>query len=156
MSKFHAIALAIDMATRQRDALAQKHAQAQRNLDFGKNQLAQLQGYAADTDARWAAGGGAAVALSAELIRHHYQFMERLQGAVQMQIGVLAGLEAQVQAAHKALLQAEFKLAGFGKVLKARQLQHEAVLERREQRMTDEFASQRHARSGIPRLGETV
>ena len=156
MSKFHAIELAMELATRQRDAMAQKYAQAQRNLDFGKNQLAQLEGYAADTDSRWAAGGGAAVALSAELIRHHYQFMERLQSAVQMQKGVLAGLEAQLQAAHKALLQAEYKLAGLGTVLKARKLQHEGVLARREQRMTDEFASQRHARSGAPRLGETV
>lgn len=156
MSKFHAIELAIQLATRQRDALAQKHAQAQRNLDFGKNQLTQLQGYAADTDARWAAGGGAAVALSAELIRHHYQFMERLQSAVQMQQGVLAGLETQVKNAHNALLQVEYKLAGFGKVLQSRQMQHEGVLARREQRMTDEFASQRHARSGVPRLGETV
>jgi flagellar FliJ protein len=155
MSKFHAIELAITLATRQRDALAQKHAQAIRSLEFGKNQLAQLTGYAADTDARWSTGG-TAVGLSGELIRHHYQFMDRLQNAVQMQTGVLTNLEAQVQAAHKALLQAEYKLAGFGKVLQSRKAEHEGVLARREQRMTDEFAAQRHARNGAVRIGETV
>jgi flagellar FliJ protein len=155
MSKFHAIELAIALATRQRDALALKHAQSIRNLNFGKDQLAQLTGYAADTDVRWTTGG-TAVALSAELIRHHYQFMDRLQNAVQMQTGVLANLEVQVLAAHKALLQAEYKLAGLEKVLSARKTQHIGVLARREQRMTDEFAAQRHARTGAPRLGETL
>lgn len=155
MSKFHAIELAIALATRQRDALAQKHAQAIRNLEFGKSQLLQLTGYAADTDARWSTGG-TAVGLSGELIRHHYQFMERLQSAVQMQTGVLANLEAQVDTAHQALLQAEYKLAGFGKVLNTRKAQQEGVLARREQRMTDEFAAQRHARNGAVRIGETV
>ena len=47
MSKFHAIELAIALAIRQRDALALKHAQATRNLNFGKSQLVQLTGYAA-------------------------------------------------------------------------------------------------------------
>jgi flagellar FliJ protein len=155
MSKFHAIELAIALAIRQRDALALKHAQTIRNLNFGKSQLVQLTGYAADTDARWSAGG-TAVALSAELIRHHYQFMERLQSAVQMQTGVLANLEAQVAAAHKVLLTAEYKLAGLENVLKSRKLQHAGVLARREQLTTDEFAALRHARNGAPRLGETV
>jgi len=156
MSKFHAIELAIQVATRQRDALAQKHAQAIRNLDFGKNQLSQLESYAADTDVRWSAGGGS-VALSAELLRHHYSFMERLQGAVQMQTGVLTNLQAQVSLAHKALLQAEYRLAGFGAVLDARKARHAHVQARREQRITDEFASLRHTQNGAERrLGESV
>ncbi len=154
MSEFHAIELAIVVATRKRDALAQKHAQAIRNLDFGKSQLSQLTGYAADTDARWSVGGSA-VALSAELVRHHYQFMERLQNAVQMQLGVLANLEAQVAAAQLALLQAQCKLSGFDKVLQSRRARQAGVVARREQRITDEFAAQRLARTGAPRLGET-
>jgi flagellar FliJ protein len=155
MSKFHTIELAIALATRQRDALALKHAQAIRNLNLGKSQLVQLTGYAADTDARWSAGG-TAVALSAELIRHHYQFMERLQSAVQMQTGVLANLKKQVDTAHQVLLQAEYKLAGLESVLKSRKLQHVGLLARREQRTTDEFAALLHTRNGAPRLGETV
>lgn len=155
MSSFHAIALAIDLATRQRDGQAQKLAQVLRNVAVANDQMAQLTGYAADTDARWTAGGSV-VGLSAELIRHHCQFMDRLQGAVQLQRGVIADLEAQVGTTRQALLQAEYRLAGLNKVLQSRKAQHANQLARREQRMTDEFAAQRHARNGAARLGETI
>lgn len=143
MSKLRAFELAIELATRQRDAQAQKHAQAQRNCEFAKNQLAQLQGYANDTDARWI--GSSMPAVSGELIRHHYQFVDRLQQAVQMQHGVIANMDRQLASAHQVLLQAEFRLAGLQQVLKTRQAAAQRVAQQREQRMTDEFASQRYA-----------
>ena len=142
MSKFRAFELAIELATRQRDALAQQHAQAKRTLAHAKDQLAQLEGYAQDTDTRWI--GSAMPALSGELIRHHYQFVDRLQQAVQMQQGVLVNLGHQVVLAHKALLQGEFRLAGLQQVLATRQLAAQKVVQRREQRQTDEFAALRH------------
>ena len=143
MSKFHAFELAITLATRQRDALAQKHAQAVRNCEFAKAQLAQLQGYASDTDARWI--GADMPAVSSELIRHHYQFTDRLQQAVQMQHGVIANMDRQLASAHQFLLQAEFRLAGLEQVLKTRRAAAERLAQQREQRATDEFASQRYA-----------
>lgn len=142
---FKALELAIAQATQQRDAQARRHAQAQKTLQFARGQLDQLQNYSNDTDARWI--GGRDVNLSVELIKHHYQFMDRLQHAVQQQHGVLANLERQLASAHHSLLQAEYRLAGFGQVLKGRRAQQQQVQQRREQRATDEFAAMRHFRA---------
>ena len=144
MSKFRALELAIELATRQRDAQARRHAQSQKTLQFAQSQLSQLQNYSADTDARWI--GGHAVNLSVELVRHHYQFMDRLQHAVGQQLGVVANLERQLVGAHQALLQVEYRLAGLKQVLKGRQAELLTVQQRREQRATDEFAAMRHFR----------
>jgi flagellar FliJ protein len=145
MSKFRALELAIDQATQQRDAQARRHAQAQRVLENGQGQLSQLQNYANDIDARWI--GGQSVNVSVELIKHHYQFMDRLQNALSLQQGVIANLERQRVAAHQQLLQAEYRLAGFKQVLKSRLLALDVVQQRREQRATDEFAAMRHSMS---------
>lgn len=142
MAKFHAIELAITLATRQRDALAQKHAQAQRNCEFARTQLAQLQGYAHETDDRWMAAHAAP--RSAELIRHHYQFADRLLQAAQMQQGVIANLERQREQAHQLVLRAEFKLAGLQQVLSSRHAVLRRAEQRSEQRASDEFAALRH------------
>jgi flagellar FliJ protein len=149
MPKFRALELAIEQATQQRDAQARRHAQAQRTLQHAHGQLAQLQNYSNDTDARWI--GGQAVDLSVELVKHHYQFMDRLQNAVTMQQGVIETMERQVAAAHQVLLQAEYRLAGFKSVLKSRRAAQGVVEQRREQRVTDEFAAMRHARGSATR-----
>jgi flagellar protein FliJ len=145
MSKLRSIRLAIELATRQRDELAKNHAHALRNVDFARSQLAQLTAYASDIDSRWV--NGATSALSAEMVRHHYQFMDRLQQAIGMQNGVIANMVSQADTAHKAVLQAEFRLSGLGQVLKAREATLDAVHRRREQHETDEFASQRFLRA---------
>jgi flagellar FliJ protein len=149
MPKFRALELAIEQSTQQRDAQARKHAQAQKTLQFAQGQLQQLQSYSNDTDARWI--GGHAVNLSVELIRHHYQFMDRLQHAATQQMGVVANLERQLVTAHQALLQAEYRLAAFKLVLKGRRLEQQVVQQRREQRATDEFAAMRHFRDRADR-----
>ena len=144
MPQFRALELAITQATLQRDARARAQAQALRTLAFAHGQLEQLQTYAGDTDQRWI--GEHSVGRSAELIRHHYLFVDRLQNAVQLQQGVIANLERQREAAHQALLQAEYRLAGFQQVLKSRRLALQVQQQRRDQRDTDEFAAMRHAR----------
>jgi len=142
MAENKSIGLAIELATRQRDELAKSHGQAQRNLASAKDQLANLAGYAGETDKRWT--GTTQVAISAEILHHHYQFSERLQQAMAMQDGVIANLTVQREAAHRALLQAEFRLSGLNQVLQKRL--DEALLRRKrsEQRHTDEFAALRH------------
>jgi flagellar FliJ protein len=154
MPKFRALELAIEQATQQRDAQARKHAQAQRALQYAQGQLSQLENYSNDTDARWI--GGHAVNLSVELIKHHYQFMDRLQNAVTLQHGVIKNLEQQLGLAHQNLLQAEYRLAGFKQVLKGRRLALNVVQQRREQRITDEFAALRHARGGALQTTEEM
>jgi flagellar FliJ protein len=144
MSKFRALELAIEQATQARDAQARRSAQAQRGLEHGSGQLSQLQNYSADTDARWI--GGHAVNLSVELIKHHYQFMDRLQNAITLQQDVITKLERQALSAHQLLLQAEYRLAGFKQLLKTRRAALDVVQQRREQRATDEFAAMSHFR----------
>ncbi len=155
MTRCRAIELAIELATRQRDELAKRHAQAVRNLEFANQQMAQLQGYAQEVDARLLAQGAASMAI--ELVQNHYQFTERLQQAVTLQEGVIINMQRLCDNAHRALLQGEFKLAGLKQVLQTRQAAVQKTLARREQRATDEFAAMRHIQRSAERSqGETL
>jgi flagellar FliJ protein len=154
MSQLRSVLLAIEHATIRRDRLAQVTASVERNLQFAHQQLAQLQEYAADTDARWI--GSAAREISAQIIRHQYQFMDRLQQAIVMQTDVIAGVVSQLEQARANLLQAEFRLAGLNQILKTRKVHLLRVQQLREQRQTDEFAAMQHARNrALPMSGET-
>lgn len=151
MNLFHGLQLAIDLAERQRDACAQALAHALRQVQQGQQQMQQLQSYAQDTDARWTRGSSAA--LSAELVRHHYQFMERLQHAIGMQDGVMANLARQELQSRDALAQAEMRVAGLKQVLKKRMQQRATSEQRREQARMDEMAALMHARNRVhPRM----
>jgi flagellar FliJ protein len=155
MSQMKSILLAIELATRRRDEYAKSLASSRRTHGFAQDQMAQLQGYAQDTDARFI--GSTTVILSAELIRHHYQFVERLQQAITLQTSVLENSNRQIGQIEKALLEAEFRLAGLNHILKARQAALQLIQKRREQRATDEFASMQHARTKARALsGETL
>ncbi|MCF8209912.1 MAG: flagellar export protein FliJ [Rhodoferax sp.] len=145
MSQPNAIELAIELATRKRDDAARGVAKVLRDLDFAHDQMAQLESYAADTDARLTSTTGGV--LSAELIRHHYQFVERLQQAIQLQSRAIADAKAQVERARKVLLQTEVRLAGLKQVLEGRQAVVARTLLRREQRVTDEFAAMVYIRN---------
>lgn len=145
MSELRSILLAIELAEGQRDDLALVQARAQRSLDAAQEQMLQLQGYAMDTDARWIGGGG--ITRSTELIRHHYQFMERLQQAIDMQRGALAKLEQQLELERQALLQAEFRLSGLNQILKTRKAGLLLKQRKREQQQSDEFAALLHSRT---------
>ena len=144
MNPLHGLQLAIELAERKRDERAQVLAQAQRQVLMGQQQLQQLQSYANDTDARWTQGHN--MALSSELIRHHYQFVERLQHAIGMQDGVIANLVRQENQCRAALMQAEMRVSGLKQVLEKRKLQIAAVEQRREQGRMDEMATLVYAR----------
>lgn len=153
MSELKSVLLAIEHATLRRDDLVKAAARVERNLAFAQDQMAQLRGYAQDTDSRWIGSGSRD--LSGELIRHHYQFMDRLQQAITLQSSVIVDVERQLDFARKNLLQAEFRLAGLNQILKTRQLSLLRSQRRREQRLTDEFAAMQHARNRAqPMSGE--
>ncbi|MCF8155785.1 MAG: flagellar export protein FliJ [Rhodoferax sp.] len=153
MSQLRSVLLAIEHATIHRDELAQVVARVERNLQFAHQQLGQLEGYAADTDARWISS--AAREISAQIIRHQYQFMDRLQQAIVMQTGVISGVVQQLEQAKRNLLQAEFRLSGLNQILKTRKAALLRVQQVREQRQTDEFAAMQHARNrATPMSGE--
>lgn len=153
MSELRSIVLAIELATRKRDELAKVLVRVEKTLQFAQSQMNQLEGYAAETDARWISSGSEG--RSVELMRHHYQFTERLQHAIGLQSGVIANSGMHVETAKKMLLQAEYRLTGLNQVLNKRQSQLALGERRREQRQTDEFAAMLHARkTRIANTGE--
>lgn len=145
MSALKSIRLAIELATLQRDECVKVVAQFRRAIEFAQSQMSQLRGYAEDTDHRWTASDS--VSRSAELVHHHYMFMDRLQQAMGLQSGVLDNHRRQMDAAQAAMLQAEVRLAGLARVLKARELEMVQAQKKREQWHTDEFAAMQYARS---------
>ncbi len=153
MSDLRSVVLAIEHATRRRDGLAQIVGRYERNLINMKEQMAQLKGYAMETETRWTGSGPRQT--NAELIRHQYLFMDRLYQAITLQTDVIADGARQVDQAKANLLQAEFRLAGLNQVLKTRRAGLLRLQRNREQRHMDEFAAMVHARGRVqPMSGE--
>ncbi|MBT3067591.1 flagellar export protein FliJ [Rhodoferax sp. U11-2br] len=144
MSGQKTLLLAIDLATARRDEAQANlqnilHAQA-----HAQDQMQQLQQYAVETEQRWLQG--AQISTTPEMLRHHYQFIGRLDQAIQMQEGVLASHAQRIEAARQLLLQAECRLGSFKQVLATRRLAIAKTRQRQEQKQMDEFASQQSQR----------
>ena len=93
--------------------------------------------------------------VSVELMRHQYQFVDRLQQAITMQSGVQAQSAEQLKQAKAKLMQAEVRLLGLIQILKTRQTALLRTQRQRQQRHTDEFAAMQHARNrALPMSGE--
>jgi flagellar protein FliJ len=141
--------LAIEMATRARDEADQALQHALRVLQNAQAQMAQLAGYADETDLRWTTAN--ASAFNGELMMHHRNFMGRLREAIQMQEGVLRNLERQAETARQRRVQREIKLKSFEQLLEKRLRERAVLAARREQKQMDEFAGQMHARQALAR-----
>jgi flagellar FliJ protein len=145
MSKINGIQLAIEIAVQRRDACHKRLAMAERHQMAALGQMEQLQSYAGEKDIRLtspAIGG-----LSGEILKHHYQFMGRLQEAIRMQSGVVLGASDQVRDMRLALMNAEVRLEGLKRIWKIRTEERVERSKRLEQKQTDEFASNQYARS---------
>ena len=136
--------LAVELATKHRDVCQGRLALAKRTVRQDLDQMNQLKAYANDKDARWMQAG--VTVFSGELVKHHYQFMVRLQQAMAQQTGVIQSSELVVEKVARALLDAEVRLAGLNEILQLRLRAKEVVQKRREQKQTDEFASQQYTR----------
>ncbi len=145
MSGLDSIRLAVELATRQRDQARQDLAQAQQVLQFAQDQFNQLEGYAEETQGRWVTQS--AGQSTPELMRHYYQFMDKLYQAIAMQSQVLHDANQRVQAREKALLEAEFKLASRETVRDGLQKAANQRRDRREQKQLDELAALQHRKS---------
>lgn len=145
MSAVESVQLATDVAARQRDEAGLELVRAQRTQRFAEQQLDQLETYAAETMARWTASSQ--VSATPELMRHHYQFMERLHHAIGLQRGVVAKELVEVESANRVLLQAEFRLAALRQVLARKKAEVVARQMKREQKQMDEFAALQFARA---------
>lgn len=147
MPNLSGIQLAIELAAKQRDICHRRLAMLERHSSAARGQMEQLRSYAADKDVGWmqAAPGF----FSGELIRHHYQFMRRLQQAMEMQIDEIGQVNGQVEVARMALANAEIRLEGLNRILKLRVRAKDLLLKRVEQKQTDDFASQQYARKRL-------
>ena len=144
MTDVTSVQLATDVAERKRDAAGRELVLAQRAHRFAQDQLDQLETYAIETIARWTAV--AQVSATPVLMRHHYQFMERLHHAIGLQRGVLVKESVQLELAGQVLLQAEFRLAALKQVMLKKKADTMRLQMKREQKQMDEFAALQFAR----------
>ena len=145
MADSSGLLLAIAQAERRRDEILRTLTQSQQRVQSAIDQLEQLRAYASDTDQRWVHTGS--VGLSAELVKHHYQFSDRLQQAMGMQDGVITNLRRQSDNVRQQLQKAESRVAGLKNVLQKRRAEAQLVARRREQSAMDEMAAQLFART---------
>ena len=141
MPQLHAFAVAVDLAERRRDAARQALQDVRRAQHAAREQLEQLQGYAAETQGRWGAREDTAV--QPEVMHHLYHFMGKLQHAIGLQARVVGGQDERVAHAERALLEAELRLASLRKVLERRHAEQARLQQRRDQKQTDERAALR-------------
>lgn len=152
MTLLKTLAVAVNVAGGKRDAASQAVGHAQQRYIAARDQLNQLETYAKETEDRWMKQ--AQTCALPELMHHHYQFMERLEQAKQMQQGMLAEEARRVDAAKKQLADAEIRLATLKQVCRKKQLDADRAQSRREQKQTDEFAAQRFGKSMDQQFGE--
>ena len=139
MSSLNALNVAVEAATRKRDAARQVLQDMQRVAQAGQAQLEQLSGYAQETQGRWGMREGGTV--QPEVMYHHHQFMQRLQHAIELQTKVLRDQELRLQAAQQALMNTELRLTSLQKVVQMRRKDMALAQQRREQKQTDERAA---------------
>lgn len=139
MSSLSALSVAVDLAERKRDEARRLLQDAHRAQQTAREQMAQLQGYAQETQNRWGLRANAQV--QPEVMYHHYQFMERLHHAMGLQTTVVASHDQRIGAAQQALLALELRLASLKKLTEKRRKEFELLQSRREQKQTDERAA---------------
>ncbi len=155
MSDLTIFQIAIDVAVRQRDSAQSSLALVARNRLFAQGQMDQLTNYASETESRWMAS--AQISANPELLKHHYQFMDRLRSAIDLQMSVLRGVDIQIGEAQKFLLSRQVRLRSLEVMLEKKQAAINAKRARRDQIQMDEFAALQHARKRMQYThGETL
>ncbi|MEJ8825679.1 flagellar export protein FliJ [Variovorax humicola] len=143
MSNPSALQTAVQLATRDRDAAAQRLALARQGWIAAQVQLDQLESYAQETQSRWRTQS---TRTSPEIMAHHYQFMERLTHATQLQSGVVAQQAATVKLMADRLRAAETRRESLRQLHATRESEQRRALDRREQKASDERAALQYRR----------
>lgn len=139
MSNLNALSVAVEVASRKRDNARKVLQDTLAAQQAARAQLEQLEDYAQETQSRW--GMKADAAIKPEVMYHHYQFMDRLGQAAGIQNTVVADQAGRVEAARRALLEAELRLTSLQKVVDKRRHDLERADMRRDQKQTDERAA---------------
>ncbi len=146
MSSLNALSVAVEVASRKRDDARKVLQDTLAAEQAARAQLNQLEDYARETESRW--GMKADTTMQPEVMYHHYQFMNRLGHAASIQNGVVGDQSARVQAAQRALLDAELRLASLRKVVEKRRNDLALQQQRRDQKQTDERAALQYRNAG--------
>ena len=146
MSSLNALSVAVEVASRKRDDARKVLQDTLAAEQAARAQLDQLEDYARETESRW--GMKADTTMQPEVMYHHYQFMNRLGHAASIQNGVVGDQSARLQAAQRALLDAELRLASLRKVVEKRLNDLALQQQRRDQKQTDERAALQYRNAG--------
>lgn len=138
------IALVLENAVKRRDEALLAQTQVQIELDTGRRQMVQLEDFAKESTQRWSAR--AATGVSATLLMHQRQFMDRLDQAIAFQKKVLVDLGELLERRRAECIQAERELASLNKYVERQRRAWLAAQERRDQKATDEMAMHVHLR----------
>jgi flagellar FliJ protein len=147
MTQIQTLNKVVELAEKRRDEALGALAQQQRELQVAQDQMDQLQSYAQEAEARWAARS--AVGVDATLLMHHREFMHKIHHALEFQRGVLADRTRLIDSAQEQVHLAERDLAGLRKFTERKQqaILHKA--QRQDQKNTDEMALSIHLRQSL-------
>lgn len=145
MSGLKSLRLALDVATTRRDEAGHALGHQNQRLAAARLQSEQLESYAVETSARWAPSTRAQP--SPESVFHYYQFMDKLQQAIDLQHQVGSGIAREVEMARQQLTQAELRIASLKQLLDIRMAALARAQSVRDQKQTDEFAATAYRRS---------
>jgi len=152
MAGLKSVHLAIHLATRRSEQALAGLTVLRHRHSAGQGQLMQLQNYADETQARWLAAASNTV--SPELLRGHYQFMDRLGQAMLLQQGLLAQIDTKLAGARDIWLAARARLAALQQVLQNKQADLRLAQGRLEQKQMDELAATRFRQNAQTNLFE--
>ena len=134
----------VEIAEKRRDEALGALGQMQRELQIAQDQMDQLQAYAQEAEARWAARS--AVGVDTALLMHHRQFMHKIHHALEFQNGVLGDRQRHIDNAQEQVHAAERDLAGLRKFAERKQQAIDHKAQRQDQKYTDEMALSIHLR----------
>jgi flagellar FliJ protein len=137
----------VELAEKRRDEALGVMAQMQRELQIAQDQMDQLQSYAQEAEARWAARSS--VGVDAALLMHHREFMHKIHHALEFQRGVLGDRQRLIERAQEQVHAAERDLAGLRKFTDRKQQAIVHKAQRQDQKNTDEMALSIHLRQSL-------
>lgn len=144
MNKPRDLGILLELAERRRDEAAQALARVRQERQGADAQMAQLQAYTQDAEARW--HQRATVGVSPTLLATHRQFMAKLEDAITFQTQTLQQLDERIVHHEGRLRDAERELATLKRVQQRWQQDWHQHLQRLEQKANDEMAATLHRR----------
>lgn len=145
MSRPSTLSMLIDMRRRERDRIAGQAAQAQRDRDAAASTLRTLSSY--QEDYRQRSPKNARQSTDTGAVRVHETFVGKLGHAIGQQDALTRTLDDRHRQQLVALAEGERRLKALETLVQRREAARRRRQESLEQKQTDEFAAQAHART---------